>query len=90
MSILGGLLTKKKQQSVINVLDYFLIPKTEVISKDKIDPVLKKYSLTSSSQLPRIKSSDPLVVSTGALLGDVLKLSREDETGKYVYYRVVV
>ena len=90
MFILGGLLTKKKQQSVINVLDYFLIPKTEVISKDKDRPSPEKYSLTSSSQLPRIKSSDPLVVSTSASLGDVLKLTREDETGKYVYYRVVV
>ena len=51
--------------------------------------VLKKYSITED-QLPKIFSTDPAAMALKANVGDVIRIERNDGTGKYPGYRVVV
>ena len=80
---------KKKTASSIDVLSHFLVPKTEIINDNEKKRILKKYGI-DESQLPKILFSDPSVQAIKANVGDILSINREDLTGKYVVYRLVV
>ncbi len=80
---MGGSLKK------VNPLEYFLTPPVRVLSEEEKREILEKFSI-SEEQLPKIKLSDPVVKALKAKPGDVLEFMREDFTGKYPYYRVVV
>jgi len=67
-----------------------LVPKHEVLPKNKVEELLEQYKITLY-QLPLIKSSDPAARSIGAKPGDVLKITRDSKTaGKAVTYRYVI
>ncbi|MGC8816591.1 MAG: DNA-directed RNA polymerase subunit H [Candidatus Hadarchaeum sp.] len=69
---------------------HVLVPKHEVLSKDKVEELLQKYKI-SLYQLPLIKSSDPAVKEIGGKPGDVIKITRNSPTaGKAVAYRYVI
>ncbi|MBC7218982.1 MAG: DNA-directed RNA polymerase subunit H [Hadesarchaea archaeon] len=69
---------------------HVLVPKHEVLPKDKVDELLQKYRITPY-QLPLIKSSDPAVREIGGKPGDVIKITRHSPTaGKAVAYRYVI
>jgi DNA-directed RNA polymerase I, II, and III subunit RPABC1 len=73
-----------------NVSRHFLVPKHEKCTKEEIDIVLKKYSITPL-QLPKMLHSDPQARYLGLRPGDVCKCERiSPTTGKYIYYRLVV
>jgi DNA-directed RNA polymerase subunit H len=51
---------------------------------------LKKYNI-KPEQLPRILSTDPVILSIGAKSGDIVKVVRKSKTAKYATaYRIVI
>lgn len=74
----------------INILKSELVPEHAVLSEDEKQKLLEQYNITVK-QLPKIFSSDPVVKTLKAKIGDVLKIIRKSVTaGTSVYYRVVV
>ncbi len=80
---------KKKQEISIDVLAHMLIPEMKVLSEGEKTKVLNKFSI-NETQLPKIKSTDPAVVALKAEPGNIIKIQRDDGTGKYSTYKVVV
>lgn len=69
---------------------HVLVPKHEVLPKNKVDELLERYKITLY-QLPLIKSSDPAVKEIGGNPGDVIKITRESQTaGKAIIYKLVI
>jgi len=73
----------------VNPLEYFLTPPVRVLSEEEKREILEKFEI-SEEELPKIKLTDPVVKALKAQPGDVLAFERDDFTGKYHYYRVVV
>jgi len=70
--------------------DHILVPKHEILSDEEVKELLKILGI-SKEQLPKIKSTDPIIKEIGAKPGDVIKITRESLTaGKSVFYRLVV
>ncbi len=61
----------------------------KVLSEAEKSKMLSKYGV-KENQLPRISSTDPEAVALKAVAGDILKVERDDGTGKYVTFRIVV
>lgn len=80
--------SKKAAKEEIDVLSHHLVPKMNVLSEAEKNRVLKKFEITEE-QLPKFRHNDPAVVALKANLGDVIKIERDDGTGKYTAYRVV-
>jgi len=86
----GGLLSKKKKTpDSVNVLEHHLVPKMKVLSAEEKTRLLKKFGI-DDTQLPRFMHNDPEVKALKAKIGDVVEIQREDVTGKYNSYRIVV
>lgn len=80
---------KKLVSTTIDVLSHSLVPEMKVLSDAEKAKTLDKYGI-DESQLPKILSKDPAVLALKATVGDVLKIDRNDGTGKYTTYRIVV
>ncbi len=69
---------------------HVLVPKHEVLPKNKVEELLKDYKITLY-QLPLIKSTDPAVKEIEGKPGDVIKITRDSQTaGKAMIYKYVV
>ncbi len=69
---------------------HVLVPKHEVLPKNKVDELLTQYKITLY-QIPLIKSTDPAVKEIRGNPGDVIKITRESQTaGRAVIYKFVV
>ena len=80
----------EKMPEEFQVGRHVLVPKHEILPKEEVEKVLKKYNITPY-QLPLIKSSDPAVKEIGGKPGDVIKITRNSPTaGKAVVYRYVI
>ncbi|HLD59430.1 MAG TPA: DNA-directed RNA polymerase subunit RpoH/Rpb5 C-terminal domain-containing protein [Candidatus Bilamarchaeaceae archaeon] len=79
----------KKEERKVDVLGHALVPKMEITSDAEKKSVLSKYKIVEK-QLPKLKSSDPEAKSLNANVGDLIKIHRDDSTGKYFSYRLVV
>jgi len=66
-----------------------LQPKHTKLKEEEADKLVKKLNI-STSQLPKIKVTDP-VLDDSFKVGDIVKIDRKDEeTGdEVIYYRVV-
>ena len=81
---------KTKEEIEINIFDSYLVPKQEIISEEEKKKFLEEYNVTIK-QLPRIRSTDPVVKLLNAKKGDILRVKRNDPAiGEYYYHRVVV
>ncbi len=80
--------SKKSAKEEIDVLSYHLVPKMEVLSEAEKNRVLKKFGI-GIERMPRFKHNDPAVVALKANVGDLIKIERDDGTGKYICYRAV-
>ena len=80
---------KKSNVPTVDVLSHKLVPKMSVLSESDKTKLLAKHSV-NDKQLPRMLSTDPEAVALKAAPGDVVKIERDDGTGKYLTYRVVV
>ena len=86
LTVLGGTVLKKKSE--INVLAHHLVPDMKVLSASEARDVLKKFSV-GDTDIPRAPKNDAAVQALNAKVGDIIKISRVEETGKWVSYRVV-
>jgi DNA-directed RNA polymerase subunit H (RpoH/RPB5) len=66
-----------------------LIPEHELLSVGDVKKIMKKYN-TPLEKFPKILESDPQAKKLNAKPGSLIAISREDPTGKYTYYRLVV
>jgi len=74
----------------LDITRHVLVPKHEIMSKEEVEELLRKYKITVY-HLPMIKSSDPAAKAIGAKPGDVLRIIRKSPTaGKAISYRYVV
>lgn len=62
----------------------------EIVKENVKNQLLNKLKIDDFTQLPLFRHNDPAVKKLGAKPGDVIKIYREDVTGKYVVYRYVV
>ena len=76
------MVTKKKEESDIDIFQSNLVPKHEILGGEEKSELLKKLNV-SLKQLPRIKEDDPVVKMIQGKHGDVVKITRK-------YYRVIV
>jgi DNA-directed RNA polymerase subunit H len=68
---------------------HFLVPKHEILAKSKHEEILSSLGV-DAHKLPKIKLQDPQVRLLGAKEGDVVKITRKDQTKENIYYRLVV
>ena len=61
----------------------------KVLSEAEKTKLLKKFDI-DSNQLPRMNSTDPAAVALKAEPGNIIRMERDDGTGKYYAYRIVV
>ena len=74
-----------------NVLEHDLVPFSEVLSKDEVEEVKKKYHVLSAGQFPEISRFDPQALALCLRPGQVIKIHRKSNTAmQYTYYRVCV
>ena len=66
---------------------HILQPKQMKLSPSEVEKLLKQYNI-SLIQLPKIKVTDAFL-SEEFDIGDVIKIERESEGKKTVYFRVV-
>ena len=80
---------KKKEVSTVDVLSHFLVPEMKVLSESEKSKLFSKFGI-DEKQLPRMTSRDPAAEALKAVAGNVVRIERDDGTGKYTTYRVVV
>ena len=82
-------LKKKRINSAIDVLTHALVPEMKILSNTDKSKLFTKFSIDDKS-LPRMLSGDPSAVALKANVGDVIQIKRNDGTGNYLTYRIVV
>lgn len=80
---------RKKEVPTADVLSHFLVPDMKVISDADKAKLLSKFGITEK-QLPRMGADDPAATALKAAPGSIVRITRDDGTGKYTTYRVVV
>ncbi|HQT44872.1 MAG TPA: DNA-directed RNA polymerase subunit RpoH/Rpb5 C-terminal domain-containing protein [Candidatus Micrarchaeota archaeon] len=72
-----------------DIIRHNLVPKHEILLPAEKDELLARIPMAS---MPKIHISDPGLKLFGieASSGDIVKISREDATGKNTYYRLVI
>lgn len=61
----------------------------EILDEKEKKQLLDKFNIPDFTKLPAFKVTDPAVKKLGAKPGDVIKIYRNDMTGKYIAYRYV-
>ena len=65
-----------------------LIPEHSILSESEAKKVAAKYGIPMK-KFPKILISDPQAKKLNAKPGDLIAISRNDPSGKYMYYRIV-
>jgi len=72
-----------------NIMDHYLVPLHILLNKEEEDEMLRKLDI-KKSQIPKIKSSDPIIKHIGGRPGEVVKIVRKsDYLTISVAYRVI-
>ena len=89
-----GMNVRMNSSGSFSLLDHQLIPQHILLSEKEAAQVLKELSSLQSiekEQLPKIKSTDPVIVEIGAKVGDMIKVIRTSQTaGEGEFYRLVI
>ncbi|MCI0504307.1 DNA-directed RNA polymerase subunit H [Candidatus Micrarchaeota archaeon] len=80
---------KKRDVPTADVLSHFLVPEMKVLSDSEKAKLFAKFGI-DEHKLPRMPSKDPGAMALKAAPGNVIRIERDDGTGKYTTYRVVV
>lgn len=76
---------------VNNPINHVMVPKHELLPKEKHAELLEKLNMTSKKMLPFITSADPIIRCIGGLPGDIVHIERPSPSaGVYDVYRLVV
>ena len=81
--------TMAMSRFLVNVRNNILVPEHILCTEEEKKSILDELQITSG-MLPKIKLSDPQVEWLNAKVGDVIKILRNDPTGRSIYYRVVI
>ncbi|MDK2795474.1 MAG: DNA-directed polymerase subunit [Archaeoglobaceae archaeon] len=74
----------------VSLQDHVLVPKHEILKESEAEELLKLLGV-SKEQLPKIKSTDPIVKEIGAKPGDIVKITRKSHTAGFsIFYRLVI
>lgn len=74
----------------IDITKNELVPKQALLTDSERQELMNQYKITLR-QLPRILLNDPVILSLGGKIGDVIKIVRKSSVaGESQYYRVVV
>lgn len=74
----------------IKLLNHNSVPMHEIMNKEEIEELLKKYSI-NKEHLPKILINDPIIIEIGAKVGDIIKIKRKSSTAEEsIYYRLVI
>jgi DNA-directed RNA polymerase subunit H len=75
---------------VVNPLHHVLVPKHEIVPKEKHNELMQSLFITSKSKFPEIKFHvDPIARCIGAVPGDIVKITRPSQaSGEAIIYRV--
>ena len=74
----------------IKLLNHNSVPMHEIMNKEEIEKLLKKYSI-NKEHLPKILINDPIIIEIGAKIGDIIKIKRKSSTAEEsTYYRLVI
>ena len=75
----------------VSILEHELVPRHEILGEEEIAELLKAYKI-KKDQLPKIKSSDPVIKELKEVeVGDVVRIRRRSRTaGKSLSYRLVI
>ncbi len=80
---------KKEVAPTVDVLSHNLMPQMKVISGSEKTKLLHEFSIRAD-QLPKMFSTDPAAIALKAEVGDIIKIDRNDGTGKHTGYRVII
>ena len=75
---------------IIIIPNHILVPKYNVLDKEEEIDLLNTINIKKIN-LPKIKRSDPMVIWSKAIAGNIIKVYRTDDVaGNSIYYRIVV
>lgn len=81
--------TMSMSRFMLNVRNHILVPEHILCTEEEKKSILEELQITSG-MLPKIKITDAQVEWLNAKVGDVIKILRNDPTGRSIYYRVVI
>lgn len=89
---LGGMLQVFfLKELMYNPMKHELVPKHEKLSEAESKAMMEQYLVKSKAQLPIISRNDPIARRLGLRHGDIVKITRYNDTsGVYYYYRCCV
>ena len=84
------MLKEAEKERSYNIFDHQIVPKQELLSKKEAEDLMKEFHIRPH-QLPYIITSDPVAITLGAKMGDIVRIARKSPTaGEVVVYRYVV
>lgn len=84
----GSLQIFYTKELMYNPMKHVLVPKHEKLNEDEVKSVLSTYVIKHKSQMPIISRNDVIARWLGLRHGDIVKITRYNETsGTYYYYR---
>lgn len=92
LQALGGMLQVFFMKELMyNPMKHELVPKHERLSEAEAKSMMEQYLVKSKAQLPIISRNDPIARRLGLRHGDIVKITRYNDTsGVYYYYRCCV
>lgn len=92
LQAMGGMLQVFFMKELMyNPMKHELVPKHEKLSDADAKVMMEQYLIKSKAQLPIISRNDPIARRLGLRHGDIVKITRYNDTsGVYYYYRCCV
>jgi DNA-directed RNA polymerase subunit H (RpoH/RPB5) len=89
LQALGGIFQVfYKSELMHNPMNHVLTPLHEKITKDEATKVMEEYKIKNTSQMPLILKTDKIARWLGLKHGDIVRITRYNNTsGTYYYYR---
>lgn len=89
LNAMGGMLQVfQLKELMYNPTKHELVPKHEKLSETEVHQVMETYMLKSKAQFPIIHRTDVMARWLGLKHGDVVRITRYNETsGEYFYFR---
>lgn len=82
-----SLLNIKRLQ--FNILNHKLVPKHNILNKEEIDLVKKRFNITNNNELPDISYFSPVSLVLGIRPGDIVEIERNSRTSiTSKFYRI--
>jgi DNA-directed RNA polymerase subunit H (RpoH/RPB5) len=87
-TINGSLQVFYMKELLYNPMKHALVPKHEKMTEEEIKKLLSIYQIKHKNQLPTISRTDVIARWLGLRNGDIVRITRYNETsGTYYYYR---